>query len=137
MKFQSHAAQSVFEQFQKRDADETQRIKNIGQDEFFAVRDEFLLPIGPDVGWFLHSLIVAKKAVRVLEVGTSYGYSTIFLADAARQVGGKVTTLEIAKHKQEFAREMIGKAGHRMTAMTSKFLFRPAIQSNTAQPMLK
>jgi predicted O-methyltransferase YrrM len=111
VKFQSQATQAVFEQFELRDADEAKRLKVMEREEFFSKRDEFLLPVGPEVGWFLNSLVVAKNAVRVLEVGTSYGYSTLFLADAARQAGGKVVTLEIAKHKQDFAKDMIGKAG--------------------------
>ena len=111
MKFQSQATQSVFEQFQSRDADESKRIQAMRREEFVAKRDEFLLPVGAEVGWFLHSLIIAKNAVRVLEIGTSYGYSTLFLADAVRQVGGKLLTLEIAKPKQDYARNMISKAG--------------------------
>lgn len=111
MKFQSQAAQSVLEQFQIRDADESERTNAMLREEFLSKRDEFLLPVGPEVGWFLHSLIIAKNAVRVLELGTSYGYSTLFLADAARQVGGKVVTFEIAENKQEFAKDMIEKAG--------------------------
>ncbi len=111
MKFQNQATQSVFEQFQIREADEVKRTKAMAWDEFASKLDEFLLPVGQEVGWFLHSLIIARNAVRVLEVGTSYGYSTIFLADAVRQVGGKLVTLEIAKNKQDSARDMIGKAG--------------------------
>jgi predicted O-methyltransferase YrrM len=77
----------------------------------FARRDEFLLPVGREVGWFLHSLILAKRPARVLELGTSYGYSTLFLADAVTQVGGILITMELADYKQAAARAMIEKAG--------------------------
>ncbi len=73
--------------------------------------DEFLLPIGPEVGWLLHALIVGRGAKRILELGTSYGYSTAFLADAARRTGGKVFTLDVAANKQRYARTQIEEVG--------------------------
>src|SRR5690606_7306727 len=48
-------------------------------------RDALLLPIGPEVGALLHALVLGRRPARILELGTSYGYSTLFLADAARQ----------------------------------------------------
>ena len=45
-------------------------------------------------GNFLAVLMFATDAKRVLEIGTSNGYSTIWLADAASQIGGHVTTIE-------------------------------------------
>ncbi len=47
-----------------------------------------------DTGSFLTLLMFATDAKRVLEIGTSNGYSTIWLADAAAQIGGHVTTIE-------------------------------------------
>ncbi|HWU25132.1 MAG TPA: class I SAM-dependent methyltransferase [Rhizomicrobium sp.] len=75
------------------------------------MRDQFLLPIGPDSGRLLHALILARKPRRILELGTSYGYSTLFLADAAQQVGAAVVTVDCAKHKQDYAREQLQEAG--------------------------
>lgn len=74
-------------------------------------RDKYLLHVGEEVGRFLHSLIVARGAKRIVELGTSYGYSTLFLADAARQTGGTVTTLELSGEKQAHAREQLDRAG--------------------------
>lgn len=74
-------------------------------------RDEFLLPIGRAGGAFLHSLIVAMRPAQILELGTSYGYSTLFLADAAKQSGSRLVTMELADYKQEHARTMITEAG--------------------------
>jgi len=73
--------------------------------------DDFLISIGPETGRFLHSLILAKKPKRILEIGTCYGYSTLFLADAARAVGAKVVTLEIAEKKQAYAKDQLERAG--------------------------
>src|ERR1700723_3154577 len=67
-------------------------------------RDEFLLAVGPEVAQLLHALIIGRGAKRILELGTSYGYSTAFLADAARQTGGRVYTMDLAPNKQQYAR---------------------------------
>jgi predicted O-methyltransferase YrrM len=78
---------------------------------FFRRRDEYLLAIGPEVGWLLHALIIGRGAKRILELGTSYGYSTAFLADAARQTGGRVYTMDLAANKQQYARTQLEEAG--------------------------
>jgi predicted O-methyltransferase YrrM len=74
-------------------------------------RDEYLLAVGPEVGWLMHALIIGRGAKRILELGTSYGYSTAFLADAARQAGGRVYTLDVAANKQQYARTQLEEAG--------------------------
>src|SRR4029450_8149110 len=47
----------------------------------------------------------------VLEVGTSNGYSTLWLASAARATGGAVTTVEISDYKVGLARENFSRSG--------------------------
>lgn len=42
----------------------------------------------------LYELILKHKPATILEVGTSLGYSTIWMAEAAREYGGKIITLE-------------------------------------------
>jgi predicted O-methyltransferase YrrM len=74
-------------------------------------RDEFLLAVGPEVGWLLHALIIGRGARRILELGTSYGYSTLFLADAARRTGGRVYSMDLAADKQQHARKQLEDAG--------------------------
>ena len=76
-----------------------------------AGRDRYLLPVGPESGQLINILASSLKAPNILEIGTSYGYSGIWLADAARASGGKVTTLELQDYKIAFAREMAAKAG--------------------------
>jgi predicted O-methyltransferase YrrM len=53
-------------------------------------------------GRVLYDLVVRQGAKRILEIGTSTGHSTIWLAWAASKTGGKVTTIEIdrARHAQ-------------------------------------
>lgn len=100
----------VFAQYAEREADDARRMRELGP-AGFALRDEFLLPVGPEVGAFLHALILARRPRRILELGTSYGYSTLFLADAARRVGAQVVTMELTDYKQAHAREQIHAAG--------------------------
>ena len=110
MNFSNPAVDKVFAEYEKRNSEERKKIASLGSN-LSAHRDEFLLPVGREVGWFLHSLILAKRPARVLELGTSYGYSTLFLADAVTQIGGKLITMDLADYKQAAARAMIEKAG--------------------------
>lgn len=73
--------------------------------------DRMLLAVGPDTGRLLHILAGSLKAPNILELGTSYGYSGIWLADAARASGGRVTTMELQEHKSAYARDMSTRAG--------------------------
>lgn len=51
--------------------------------------------IEPESAELLSVLISATQAKNLLEIGTSGGYSTLWLAEAAQQYGGHLTTLEI------------------------------------------
>jgi predicted O-methyltransferase YrrM len=62
-------------------------------------RTRRMLNITRDTGEFLAVLVRATVARRVLEIGTSNGYSTLWLASAARAIGGSVTTVELAEYK--------------------------------------
>ena len=70
-----------------------------------------MLNITPDTGLFLSILLRATKAKNVLEVGTSDGYSTIWIADALRQRDGKVVTLEVSPEKGAMARRNFKRSG--------------------------
>lgn len=73
-------------------------------------RSRKLLNITHDTGVFLALLIKACKAKNVLEIGTSNGYSTLWLADAVGK-DGTVTTIEKAPHKLAMAEENFRRAG--------------------------
>lgn len=62
-------------------------------------------------GQLLHDLIVKQKAQRILEVGTSTGHSTVWLALAAAKTGGKVTTIEIDPERHAEAKRNFELAG--------------------------
>jgi predicted O-methyltransferase YrrM len=70
-----------------------------------------MLNITPDTGRLLWVLVGARRATRILEVGTSNGYSTIWLADAARETSGRVITLERSPEKIALARANLAEAG--------------------------
>ena len=110
MQFADPDVARVYARYADRERADAARMAELGPGGF-AVRDEFLLPVGPEVGAFLHALILAKRPRRILELGTSYGYSTLFLADAARQSGAQVVTMELADYKQAYAREQLAEAG--------------------------
>jgi predicted O-methyltransferase YrrM len=74
-------------------------------------RTKRMLNITPDTGRLLWIMIRATRATRILEIGTSNAYSTIWLADAARDAGGRVTTLEVNPGKVLLARENLARAG--------------------------
>jgi predicted O-methyltransferase YrrM len=74
-------------------------------------RDRLLLPVGPETGRLMNLLVKAARARNLVEVGTSYGYSTVWLAEAARATGGRVITIDLARYKHEYARGMLERAG--------------------------
>lgn len=80
-------------------------------DEQAANRKERMLNITPDTGEFLTVLIRATRAKRVLEIGTSNGYSTLWLVHAVQPLNGHITTLEIAPQKAAMAHANFARAG--------------------------
>lgn len=69
------------------------------------------LAVGPDSGRLLFALVAPNAGCEVLEIGSSHGYSTIWLAAAARILGGRVVTLEQEPGKIEVWRRNIADAG--------------------------
>jgi len=64
-------------------------------------------------GKLLHGLIVKHKYQNVLEIGTSTGHSTIWLAWACSKTGGMVTTIEIDEGRYKQAVANLKEAGLR------------------------
>ena len=64
-----------------------------------------------DVGLFLNILVKATKATSLLEIGTSNGYSTIWLGLATQENNGQLITLEVDPRKVKLAKENLEKAG--------------------------
>ncbi|HUY14482.1 MAG TPA: class I SAM-dependent methyltransferase [Terriglobia bacterium] len=64
-----------------------------------------LRQIPPEVSKFIAIVAATAPAGRYIEIGTSAGYSTLWLAVACRAVGRRITTYEILDEKAELARQ--------------------------------
>lgn len=68
-------------------------------------------------GQFLNMLVKISRSKHVLEVGTSNGYSAIWLCLALEETDGHLTTIEIDPERVKLAKENLKRAGlaHRVT----------------------
>jgi predicted O-methyltransferase YrrM len=103
------AVLGVLKEYDARIERERPFMENLGP-ELRNRRDEFLLAVGSDTATILNILAKSIKAKTILEIGGSYGYSTIFFAEAARATGGKVISLELVEEKVRYARERLARA---------------------------
>ena len=103
--------ETVLGQYHERIAFESTLSESLTMEERMGRIDEFLLPVGVETGIFLNILAKSAQSKTILEIGTSYGYSTVWLAEAARANEGRVITLEISSEKAEYARNKIEQAG--------------------------
>ena len=80
-------------------------LENFGAENDASISDRprRMLNITRDTGEFLSLLVRATGARRVLEIGTSSGYSTLWLAEAVSAIGGQVTTVELSDFKINLA----------------------------------
>lgn len=94
------ARMTELEEIDRRDrADGTPRLQRLRQ-------------VPPETGKFLALLAVSTpKRGAMVEIGTSGGYSTMWLALAARESGRRVTTFEVLEEKATLARETFRLAG--------------------------
>lgn len=74
-------------------------------------REQRARQIAPATGRFLFALVAPQSGCEVLEIGGSRGYSTIWLAAAARMLGGRVVSLEHDPAKCEAWRRNVADAG--------------------------
>ena len=70
-----------------------------------------LLNLEPDTAELLSILARSSGAKRALEIGTSNGYSTIWLAASIGPRGGRVTSIDRSQDKHKMARENLQNAG--------------------------
>lgn len=62
-------------------------------------------------GQFLHDCIVQNNYRSVLELGTSIGYSTLWIADALQTTHGHVHTIELSQNKIPVAKKYFQESG--------------------------
>lgn len=84
-------------------------------DRMITDRPRRMLNITRETGEFLSVLVRMTHAQRILEIGTSNGYSTLWLADAAASIGGKVTTVELSEYKFNLAARNFEQSGFSST----------------------
>ncbi|NNP69635.1 class I SAM-dependent methyltransferase [Acinetobacter sp. Ac_5812] len=72
----------LYDEFKQHDARQSDRLRRYRNIEAESAK-------------LLAMLVRTQRSKRILEIGTSTGYSTLWLAEAAKVVGGKVNTLEI------------------------------------------
>src|SRR6516164_1920167 len=99
----------VIEDFEVRARRDDELWRSLSEEQLRARLDEFLLPVGRAAATLMNLIIKEGEARRILEVGSSYGYSTIWLAEAARAIGGKVVSLELRPPKTEYARTQLAR----------------------------
>jgi predicted O-methyltransferase YrrM len=88
------------------------RAKGKSLAERAAVLREAFIPVSPEAGRFLYTLVRAAQPGLVIEFGTSFGISTIYMAAALRdRGGGALITTELLATKAERARRYIEEAG--------------------------
>lgn len=105
------AVETVLAEYEERTRQEWAGVRHGSSPAQGLRRDQMLLSVGPSAGRLLNSLARDGQAKLILEIGTSYGYSTVWLAEAAKAVGGKVISLDVADYKQAHAAETLERAG--------------------------
>jgi predicted O-methyltransferase YrrM len=78
-----------------------------------ADRLERLRNVEPDTAQVLALLVQATAARRLLELGTSNGYSTLWLADAVRSIGGRLVSVDIDTTRSAQAEQNLARVGLR------------------------
>lgn len=81
--------------------------------ERFSAASHLYMPVDRPFGNLLYALIRAARPQTIVEFGTSFGISTIFLAAAVRDNGssGRIVTTEFMGEKAEVARKNLTQAG--------------------------
>jgi predicted O-methyltransferase YrrM len=74
-------------------------------------RTNRMMNVPPDHGRFLWMMTEATHAKRVLEIGTSNGYSGLWIARGLRNTGGELITIEYNQKRGNEAKENFKKAG--------------------------
>ena len=88
----------LYDEFKQHDATQISRIQRFRN-------------IEPDSAQFLSMLIRIQQPKLILEIGTSTGYSTLWLAEAAQGIQAKIITLEIDEQRSQHAQKYAQKFG--------------------------
>lgn len=73
--------------------------------------EEAYIAISANQGQYIYDLLVKQNAQHIVEFGTSFGISTLYLAAAAEATGGQVITTELLSSKCDIAQQNFDEAG--------------------------
>ncbi len=79
-------------------------------ERFMATVDD-AMAVPREAGAFMHALILATGAKNAVEIGTSYGYSGLWIASALAENGGRLVTIDHTERKAVAARGAFESAG--------------------------
>jgi predicted O-methyltransferase YrrM len=85
--------------------------KTVDKLERFAATVDDAWSIPPEAGELIHGIILATGAKRAVEIGTSYGYSALWIASALAENGGRLITIDHEHRKSEAAHANLNEAG--------------------------
>jgi predicted O-methyltransferase YrrM len=103
--------EAVLAEYDARAERESVFMQSSSMQEIEAHRDELLLHIGRDSAQILNILAKAHGAKTIVEIGASYGYSTVWFAEAARATGGRLISFELHASKVDHIRVRLKQAG--------------------------
>ena len=107
---ESEASESALEVVAQSDASHLITSKT-GYRQFYGLLKDIPIPVSRETGYLLYMLARSTRAHSVLEFGTSFGVSTIYLAAALRDNGGgRIITTEFEPSKAARARENLKEA---------------------------
>ena len=90
-------------------------MKGLAKSIFRPLRPEDLkdayIALSQEQGEYVYDLILQKKSKHIIEFGTSFGISTLYLGAAAKENGGKVITTELLPEKCRIAQQNFDEAG--------------------------
>jgi predicted O-methyltransferase YrrM len=106
----AEASETALEQLAQSEASRLITSKS-GYRQFYGLMKDIPLPVSRETGSLLYILTRSTRAQSILEFGTSYGVSTIYLAAALRDNGGgRIITTEFESSKVERARQHLTEA---------------------------
>jgi predicted O-methyltransferase YrrM len=103
--------ETVLAEYDARLEKELAIVRTLTMKEIEARKNDWLIPIGRQSAELLSNLIKGQGARTIVELGASYGYSTIWFAEAARATGGRVISFELYASKVEYIRPRLDQAG--------------------------
>ena len=84
---------------------------NLPHAKYLERPEEKMLALHPDTARLAHIIIQAARFKNLVEVGVSHGYSTVWLADAARMTGGRLKAIDINPRSIDIGRRNLTEAG--------------------------